>query len=146
MSGSPGEGSANPAPMARPIPRADRERIPSAIMRKVSAPLLAYHALILLGAALLIWGAEGGDATRVTVGAILVGAGIAVELAVLGWSASLARSPPSSETRPRDAVADPAELGRWICVGCGQKATQRGAICSRCGRSMIWLGKSAVRS
>lgn len=121
---------------------------PSRLMRRVTGPLLAYHALILLGAFVLVWGAAYGSRSEVVIGSVLIGAGIALELAIVAWTASLtrdaARSRGTSGTLA-GAPAVPGSFDRWLCTGCGRRAEQKLGICPRCGRSMIWLGGPAGR-
>jgi len=114
---------------------------PRRLLRKVGGPLLVYHAMIFAGAFLLITGARWG--TWFLLGILLVVAGIAVELAILAWSASLTRSVRPAVESPRGV--EPGALApssRRICVACGREGNPEAVVCARCGRSVVSLGST----
>jgi len=98
-----------------------------------------YHAMILGGAFLLVTGARGGF--WFILGVVLVVAGISVELSILVWSASLARSAPSSvEVSDRSTSRTRTSSSPRICVACGHESEPGTVVCPRCGRSVVSLG------
>ena len=108
-------------------------------LRRLAGPLVIYHAMILGGAFLIVVGASWG-AWRL-VGAVLVGVGIAVELSILAWSASLTRSA-STRGRGFEPVRSTTApiVPRRVCVACGYEGSAVPPTCPRCGRPVVSLG------
>lgn len=107
---------------------------PRPLLKKLFGPLVVYHVLILFGAFLIV--VANGWGTWRFVGIALVVLGISVEISILVWTASLARSASSdSSNPPRGGVSR-------ICVACGRKGSEPMRICPRCGREMVSLGRS----
>lgn len=111
---------------------------PQPILRRLAGPLVIYHVMILIGAFLIIAGGSWGYWRLV--GAVLVGAGIAVELSILAWSASLATSA-STRTGEFDSTLPTSAPGapRRICVACGQEGSVATLTCPRCGKPVVSL-------
>lgn len=102
--------------------------------------LLVDHLLILLGAYLLVESTLSSSASELRAGVALVVAGVAVEVAVLGWTASLARRAALVLQRPRTEDRDSTTLSlpRSACLSCGWAgAAPRGAVCPRCYRPTV---------
>lgn len=111
----------------------------SALRPSVLSVLLVNHALILGGAFLLVAGSGGRQSLWEATGASLVVVGIGIEVALIGWSASLAR-------RARPDRLDPAVRGpettnssaRHLCLACGWSGPADVAgICPNCHRPMV---------
>lgn len=121
------------------------ERTPSgprAVLRRVGGPLLAYHALILAGAYLVVLGYVDGTEGFEIAGSVLVAAGIGTELGVLGWSIRLTRRTASvgdESQRPGTEPPSPHPPVGSICVRCGDQASSRRRTCPRCGGPMVQL-------
>lgn len=114
---------------------------PRSVMRRVAGPLLVYHALILFGAFLLLAG--GPWEPWRGVGAVLVAAGILVEVSILTWSASLSRSARDrGDVASRASKESPGESARWICLACGRAVREKSSTCPRCGRPVVSLGST----
>lgn len=105
-------------------------RAPAGLVRTVGPPLLVYHLLIFLGAYFVVAGVLEGSFGSELVGGALVGAGIAVEVAVLVWSAGLTRRAAAEAVaeRPRDPG-----MGGRRCYRCDWRGDAPGAVCPRCG-------------
>lgn len=129
---------------AKPEPEAPNVSSPTnprPVLRKVVGPLVIYHALILLGAFLIL--ASGLRGLGLTVGAILVGAGISMDIAVIVWSASLTRRAARQQRTSYQLRGDRrAGPGRTLCPACGRMGTEGTVTCPRCGRTVIQLGWS----
>lgn len=113
---------------------------PSALMRKAGGPLVLYHVLILLGAFVLLRGVFLSAPAWEVVGGGLIVAGILVEASILYWTAGLARGGVPAAPHPPEpgAHANHDVRERWFCLGCARIGPPTpGAICPRCGRSMI---------
>lgn len=109
--------------------------------RLLLGPLLFDHALILGGAALLVYGAQRSDLTPELSGIALLVTGIAIEMAVLVWSARLiSRARPSeqddgSHARRRLSLEEKTSL---LCPNCGYVGDAGpGRTCHRCYHSMV---------
>ena len=114
-------------------------RTPAPVLRKAAGPLILYHAMILSGAFLIV--AWGGWGYWRLVGAVLVGAGIVVELSVLIWSASLTRSASIRTHQDRPTLPTSPPVGRRrVCVACGKVMSDDTPTCPRCGRPVVSLG------
>lgn len=113
---------------------------PSVVMRLAAPPLLAYHALILVGAYVVVRGDTSGSLLLLGIGLAMVVAGILTELAVLAWSAGLTRhSAALPSARPTREV-EPGRSGpaaRRICWSCGWSGDGPGTICPRCARPLV---------
>jgi len=129
-----------PAPVVREEAHpASGRRGPRTLLRKVAGPLVAYHALILIGAFLVIAG--GGWGPWRAVGAGLVGVGIALEVAILAWTAALTRSAAAEPTTMGRSLAHPSRGGaRRVCVACGREGVEGIATCPQCGKAVVSLG------
>lgn len=108
-------------------------------IRKLLGPLLANHALILIGAFFLVSGLHRGLATWESIGVALASAGIAIEVAVLAWAAALIRDRARRAMTPgadgRVAASNPR---RVLCLSCGWAGLLRlPALCPRCGRPTV---------
>ena len=113
---------------------------PRPMLRRIVGPLVTYHAMILLGAFLIVAGGNWGYWRLV--GAILVGAGVAVELSILAWSASLTRSASTRGGESASARSVPAPgAPRRTCVACGREGSAATRTCPRCGKPVISLGR-----
>lgn len=102
-------------------------------MRRAIGPLLAYHALVLAGGFLLVIGVVQRSTMERDVGAAVLAAGVATAVAVLVWSARLARSPGST------GAVGPVPR---VCPRCGRQGTEGRTVCDRCGAPLVW----AIRS
>ena len=135
---------ASSTPSGKPNPKTAlplSAREPRPVLRRVGGPLVAYHAMILLGAFLLVTGSRWGFWS--IVGAVLVAAGILVELGILIWSASLTRTASvphhlAGTTSTKTSRASP----RRVCPACGRVGDQAAATCPRCGRAVVSLGRA----
>ena len=126
------------APQAT-YPSSDTRR-PRPLLRKLLGPLVLYHALILTGAFLLIAG--GGLGSWRVVGAGLVAVGIALEVAILAWTASLTRLAATSlAPAGQSRGVLPLRRPRRVCLGCGKEGGEGVATCSQCGRAVVSLGR-----
>jgi len=108
-------------------------------LRRLLGSLVIYHAMILLGAFFIIAGGSSG--IERLIGAVLVGVGIAIEISILAWSASLTRAASTAKAelepgRPALAPGSP----RRVCIACGQASSDPAPTCPRCGRPMVSLG------
>jgi len=121
-------------------PASSVDRTTSPLLRRLAGPLVIYHAMILGGALLIVAGGSGG--LWRLVGAVLVGAGIAVELSILAWSASLTRSASSrsSGAEPTRSSSAPGTFRR-VCIACGHAGSETSPTCPRCGRPVVSLGR-----
>jgi len=101
--------------------------------------LLLDHVLILLGAFFLVVGAHRGMAAGAAWGIFLIAAGVGTEIAVIGWTVSLARHPPSQLGTPLSPGSVPAlGPGLSLCPGCGWSGRPTGArLCPRCLRGLV---------
>lgn len=102
-------------------------------LRRVIGPLLAYHALVLAGGFLLVLGVVQGSTLERDVGAGVLAAGVATAVAVLAWSARLARAPRSAGS------VGPVPR---VCPRCGRTGPDGRTVCDRCGAPLVW----AIRS
>jgi hypothetical protein len=111
------------------------------LLRTVIVPLAVNHALILIGAFLLLAGSRWG--TWSVLGAVLVGAGVSIEIAILVWSASLTRSASVRRAAIGPALTRPSrESHRRVCVSCGRVEAEGNSTCSRCGRVVVSVGSA----
>jgi len=103
---------------------------------RVLAPLLVNHLLILVGAYFLVTGSREGPSSWLAFGAALLATGIAIEVAVLGWSVSLARAAAvSALARDVGPSAPGSALARRSCSACGWSGERSpGGLCPRCRR------------
>jgi hypothetical protein len=109
----------------------------NSVFRRALGPLLAYHALILLGAYLVVAGSAGSMPDWIPVGLGLIGAGIVVAIGVLAWASLLTRragrrghaAPGSSPSTVRET--------RWLCWACGWHSESPEGTCPRCGKPMV---------
>lgn len=109
---------------------------PRSVLRRIGGPLIAYHALILAGAYLIVLGYTDGSAGLEWVGAALVGAGILTELWVLVWSARSTRRAAALEPVGRPPGTSPSSSrppAEFICVRCGRQEPGIHWTCPRCG-------------
>jgi hypothetical protein len=122
---------------------------PTSVLRRVGGPLVLYHALILLGAAVLIHGLFAGTMAWEWAGAGLVVAGIGVEVGILLWSAGLSRQAGRSgaDLPARSAGPESVSGEWWLCVSCGRLGPfARASICPRCGHTLIpWENPASAR-
>lgn len=103
-------------------------------LRRVVLPLMANHVLILVGAWFLVSSDLAHRTTAAAVGASVLAGGIAIELAVLLWSASLVRAAARS-TRGTPAAS---MQQRSRCISCGWSGVRRvGAPCPRCSKPIV---------
>ena len=88
-------------------------------------PLLAYHAFILVGAAVLLIGVIRGSIPLTVGGVILVAVGIAIQTLVLRWSAALtAEAARRGASAPApSSPADPRTRAEWLCIACAWKGS-----------------------
>jgi uncharacterized membrane protein len=109
-------------------------------VRRVVGPLLSYHVLLLVGAFLLVDGYGRGQESWVAIGVTLIIVGIVVEIAVLGWAASLARhSPAASVPKSPDPNSSTLPRPQRLCTSCGWKGRVRSPLCPRCQRLTVPL-------
>ncbi len=104
-------------------------------------PLLAYHAFILVGAAVLLIGVIRGSIPLTVGGVILVAVGIAIQTLVLRWSAALtAEAARRGASAPApSSPADPRTRAEWLCIACAWKGSGAVRYCPRCGKFLIRL-------
>jgi hypothetical protein len=105
--------------------------------RRSLGPLIAYHALVIVGGLLLIDGAYRGSTAERDVGAAVLIVGVATALAVLVWSARLARAPGPS--RPDAHPSSPPER---TCPRCGRRDREGRTVCVQCGAALVWSVRS----
>lgn len=114
----------------------------SSTLRKALGPLISYHVLILGGAYLIVHGDLVGSRASLFAGVALVVVGIAVAIAVLYWSAGLARAkgrgPSYFGPAPISGIGRPAET-RWLCLSCGWTGQVGGNVCPRCAKLTVRL-------
>lgn len=117
-----------------------RYRSPSVVMRLVAPPLLAYHALILVGAYVIVRGDTAGSLPLLYSGLAMVAAGIATEAAILAWSARLtlrsAAASVADRTRAGPAGTRASNSHRF-CTGCGWSGAITQGLCPRCAHPLI---------
>lgn len=120
----------------------------SSTFRKAIGPLIGYHVLILGGAYLVVHGDVVGSRTTLFAGVALVVIGIAVAIAVLYWSAGLARAKGQGPSYPgsdrTSGFPSPVEA-RWLCLGCGWTGQDGRNVCPRCAKLTIRLLNRAPR-
>ena len=109
--------------------------------RLLLGPLLVNHVLILAGAFLIVDGFQAGFPTRELAGATILGIGIAIEMAVVMWSASLIRQRsatfPTNDANVKSGTSRPA-VQDHLCPRCGVRAPSiPGRCCSRCGFPLV---------
>jgi hypothetical protein len=112
--------------------------------RRALGPLFAYHAIIIVGAIVLLLGIARSEALWVDTGSVVVAAGIAVYLAVVAWTIQLARRSArptgnSSASTPQSVLPDPR--GRSLCPSCGWKGDRESGICPRCGKLLVTIAQ-----
>jgi hypothetical protein len=100
-------------------------------LRLLAGPLLVYHALILIGAYLLVVGILQGPVAYEYVGATLIAGGVVVELTILVWTAGLVRGSVGASRAEEAPTGDDRE--RRGCARCGWSGENRGSVCPRCG-------------
>ncbi len=101
------------------------------VLRTVGVPLLAYHALILAGAAVLVAGFVRRAPFWEAMGALLIVLGIGVEAAILAWSARLTRRATVARAAPDAARTGGGTEG--FCLRCGYVGSAGPTVCRRCG-------------
>ena len=120
--------------------------VPPRTARSALVPLLAYHALIVVGGAILIEGWIHGSGAWMAVGLGILLVGLATVVAVLVWAARLAvdagRAIPVREVRS----PAPAPRGGTICPRCAWSGPGRRVTCPRCGATVVptFVGTSAA--
>jgi hypothetical protein len=107
-------------------------------LRRALGPLIAYHALVLGGGFLVIDGWLRSSDLEISVGALVLAAGVATAIAVLRWAAHLARAPSVAGT-PDGLVV------RWVCPRCTLESLDRRATCRRCGAVVVPQVRSGPR-
>lgn len=113
---------------------------PRSIWRKVGGPLVLYHALVLFGAYLTIRGILDGEPADEYVGVGVIIGGIAVEAAVLAWSAGLTRRAAAVARTVGESGADRTperRAGTAQCVRCAWEGVAEGSVCPRCGGFLV---------
>jgi hypothetical protein len=105
--------------------------------RRTLGPLIAYHALVIVGGLLMIDGVYRGSTVERDVGAAVLGVGVATALAVLVWTARLARAPGPS--RPGAGPSSPPER---TCPRCGRPEREGRTVCVQCGAALVWSVRS----
>jgi hypothetical protein len=114
--------------------------LPKQVLRRVGVPLVAYHVVIFVGAFLVLRGSSIGSASSVGEGIGLIVLGVAIEGAILAWSAKLTRNAAVSSRRaaivPEDEPGGAARRRR-VCVYCGAPSGAGRRICATCGRPLI---------
>lgn len=102
-------------------------------------PLLAYHAVILVGAFALVYGVERSVPDLVPLGIALIVLGIAIALALLVWAArsTLDAPGPVWDRPPPAAPSGPPR--QYLCPSCGWKGSSAGYLCPRCQRPVARL-------
>ncbi len=119
------------------IPRAGGSARRS-ITRVLLGPLLGYHLLILVGAAILVTSLLSGNRDLEVLGGSLVAAGIAVQLVVLHWTFTLARGARSSPIfETSSSLGGDPGVGRWFCPHCGWSGSARARLCPVCYRPTV---------
>ncbi len=109
-------------------------------MRLVAPPLLAYHALILVGAYVIVRGDTAGSLPLLYTGLAMVAAGIATEAAILAWSARLTLRSAASSGADRmraGAVGTRASASHRFCMVCGWSGAVTQGLCPRCAHPLI---------
>jgi hypothetical protein len=101
-------------------------------LRRAWAPLTAYHVLVLAGGCLVAYGILSDSPVLVLAGAPLLIAGLIVVLAVLWWTAGLARRGASDGAAPGEA-GRMRTVPQWICPRCGRTGAGSRFVCPRCG-------------
>jgi len=111
------------------------------VTRALLGPLLLNHILILLGAFLVVFGVHGSSTILEIVGSALLSVGIAIEAAVVAWSAALigrsaaGRNLIPANARPGFSGAVPRLL---LCPRCSDRLpAQLGRCCPRCGHPLV---------
>lgn len=108
------------------------------ITRVLLGPLLGYHLLILVGAAILVTSLLSGNRDLEVLGGLLVAAGIAVQLVVLHWTFMLARQARSSPIfETSSSLGGDSGVGRWFCPHCGWNGPARARLCPVCYRPTV---------
>lgn len=115
------------------------ERSPRSL-RRVVGPLVGYHLLLLIGAYFALRGAIEGAEPSLAAGLSLVVLGIALEVALLVWSARLIRAQAAARTSPTGprARAPPGdERFARFCWRCGWRGPGPIRTCPRCGGVLV---------
>jgi hypothetical protein len=92
--------------------------------------------LILVGAFLFLWGAASGDAIPYWMGLALIAVGIALEAAVLAWSAGLTRRAAARAAHPGAGTELPF-AARRRCPRCGWTGPRGPLVCPRCSSFLV---------
>jgi hypothetical protein len=114
-------------------------RGPKQLVAVALGPLLAAHVLILTGAFLLVTRTSVGGLNWAFGGSAAVAAGVASEVSVLLWCASLVRAARAAAGPRSDARAESASLEiRALCPGCGWVGPRPpSGLCPRCRRATV---------
>lgn len=112
---------------AEPGPR------PALRFRSAVGPLLLYHVLILLGGAMILVAVLHGPPALLVPGVVILIAGVSTVVAVLAWTARLARE----AALAHGATASSGDRARWVCTRCAYASSRVGAICPKCGGWLI---------
>jgi len=114
-------------------------REPVAVRLAILSGLLVDHVLILGGAFFLVAGSSGGHVSWETAGASLIVVGVGIEVAIIGWSASVAQRSRRQPVSPTDhAVGEVTVRVRHLCPSCGWSgSTGVAGICRVCHRPTV---------
>ena len=123
---------------------------PRRVLRLVGGPLLAYHGLILVGAFVFLYGVSGHLPLWEILGVVLVAAGIALECAILLWSATLTQRSARERTSLGSTSAGGSERGHEVvqagCVRCGRVQSRSLTVCPQCGGVCVRLPPSDAQT
>lgn len=114
-----------------------RSANPSAPDGATAAPLLrllAYHVLILVGAAGLLLGVVRSGVALELVGAAFLSVGVALQLSIIVGSARSARAAGAAHDAIGPLRGGP---GRRRCTACGWNGVTASIFCARCHRATI---------
>jgi len=116
-------------------------REPKPILRIIGGPLLLYHALILGGAFLLVFGYARGVGSFEILGIVLAAAGVLTEGLIVAWAARLTRKAAGrgsvSESAGAPGTEPPLPGPRRVCVRCGRAGKLGAYTCARCGAPCV---------
>jgi hypothetical protein len=99
---------------------------------------VAYHLLVLVGGFLLVDGFLRGSTAEQDLGVGILIVGVATALAVLVWTATLARTRSSALPAP----LAPTARSR-ICPRCGRSGQEGRTVCLQCGSALVWTVRAA---
>ena len=106
--------------------------------------LVLYHALVLVGGALVVLGALGKGLAWIAIGTPLFVAGVALQLAIVRWSVRKARWAAANRAVLRPGPRSTPRSTYRLCPACGWTGERPGPLCQRCSRVTVPWTRGAV--